>query len=104
MLQTEGVNQRRSEHYHEQKTIRWLEKELYTSSTERHALLMGAQIKLEREECVLGMGQRKNDAAVKDAQIKLRREECVLGMEQHGQRSDAAAMDAQIKLLKEECA
>jgi hypothetical protein len=37
---------------------------------------MDAQIKPGVEECVLGMGQRSNDAAVKDAQIKLSKEEC----------------------------
>jgi hypothetical protein len=30
-------------------------------------------------ECVIGMGQRSNYAAVKDVQIKLRKEECAKG-------------------------
>jgi len=39
---------------------------------------MGAQIKLEMEECAGGMGQRlsANNAAGRDAQIKLEMEEC----------------------------
>ena len=61
---------------------------------------MDAEIKPGVEECVLGMGQRSNDAAVKDAQIKLGKEECALSM---GQTSnDAAVMDAQTKLSVEE--
>ena len=50
------------------------------------------------------MGQRSNSnyAAAKDAQIKLKKEECASGM---GQRSnDAAGTGAQIKLSKEEFA
>ena len=39
------------------------------SATPTFAALMGAQIKLAKEECVSDMGQRSNDAAVKDAQI-----------------------------------
>jgi hypothetical protein len=42
----------------------------------RHAALKVAQIKLSKEECASGMGQ-KNYVPSKDAQIKLRREECV---------------------------
>ena len=34
-------------------------------------------LELEEKECVLDMGQRRNDAAVKGAQIKLKMEECV---------------------------
>ena len=70
------LGQSQSEHY-QQKTKRWLEKELNGErtirSTERYVLLIGAQIKLRREECALSMGQRlnTNDAAVMDAQIKL---------------------------------
>jgi len=40
-------------------------------------------------ECVIGMGQRSNYAAVKDVQIKLRKEECASSMEQ---RSNDAAV------------
>jgi len=40
-------------------------------STERYALLMGAQIKLKMEECASDMGQRSNYAARKDVQIML---------------------------------
>jgi hypothetical protein len=63
-------------------------------NTDMNALLMGAQIMSSMEECALGMGWRRNDAAMKGAQIKLRKEECAGGM---GQRSNnAAVMDAQI--------
>ena len=41
-----------------------------------------AQIKLKKEECASGMGQRSNDAAVNDAQIKLKKEECAKDMGQ----------------------
>ena len=40
------------------------------------------------------MEQRVNSAALMDAQIKLTKEECVLGMERR--RNSAAVMDAQI--------
>ena len=43
---------------------------LLERNTDMNALLMGAQIKLRKEECALGMGQRSNDAALKDVQIK----------------------------------
>ena len=36
-----------------------------------YAKLRGAQIKPSKEEYVLGMGQRGNDAATRDAQTKL---------------------------------
>ena len=42
------------------------------------------------------MEQRRNDVAVMDAQIKLRKEECVLGMGQKQRGNAAAVMDAQI--------
>ena len=41
-----------------------------------YATLKDAQIKLRKEECASGMGQRSNDAAVMDAQVLLKREEC----------------------------
>jgi|SaaInl74LU_5_DNA_1037368.scaffolds.fasta_scaffold145937_2 hypothetical protein len=43
-----------------------------------NALQTHAQIKLNKEECALGMEQRSNDAdaPIKDAQILLRKEEC----------------------------
>eukprot|EP00985_Skeletonema_marinoi_P011174 scaffold5297_cov108-Skeletonema_marinoi.AAC.2 len=55
---------------------------------QRVAPQMGAQsmIELEEKECVLDMGQRRNDAAVKGAQIKLKMEECVM-CKKHGARS-----------------
>jgi hypothetical protein len=37
---------------------------------------MGAQIKLEMEECAFDMGQMSKYAAVKDARIKLEKEGC----------------------------
>ena len=46
------------------------------------------------------MERRSNYAAVKDVQIKLTKEECVLGMVQRSK--DAAAKDALIMLKKEE--
>jgi len=67
-----------------------------------NALLMDAPIKLSKEECALGMGQRPNDAAVKDAQIKSSKEEFVRGT---GQRSNYAAVkDAPITSSVEDCA
>jgi len=82
--------------------MRWLQKELDVESTRRNALLMGAQIRLSKEEYANGTGQRSNNAVVRDAQIKLSREEFANGM---GQRSnDAVLRDAQIKSFKEECA
>ena len=77
---------------------------LHGRGTDIHALLMGAQIKLRKEDCALGTGQRSNDAAVKDAQTKLSREEYALSMGHHVRGSDAAVKDAQIKLREEDCA
>jgi hypothetical protein len=72
----------------------WQEKMLNGGGTDMHVLLMGAQTKLRKEECVLDMGQRPNDAAAKDAQTESSKVECVSGM---GQKSNAAALkDAQI--------
>ncbi len=45
-----------------------------------YAQRMGALILLLMEECALGMGQRRNYAAVKDAQIKCNGKECARGM------------------------
>ena len=58
---------------------------------------------LRKEECVLGMVQKKKDAAVKDAQTILGKEECASGMEQMSSTNDATEKDAQIILSKEEC-
>jgi hypothetical protein len=94
-LQKGRVSQRRSDHY-QQKTRRWLEKDLNGRDTDIHARLMGAQIKLEREECALSTGQRSNYAAVMDAQTQSSKEVCVLSM---GQSANYAAVQvAQIKL------
>jgi hypothetical protein len=67
----------------------------------RDVQLMGAQTKLSREDCALGMVQKlnTNGAALKDAQIKFKREDCALGMEQRSKRlntNDAAVKGAQI--------
>ena len=62
------------------------------------------QIKLTKEECVIGTGQRSNYAAAKDAQIKPKKEECALDMGLRSHANDAAAKDAQIWFKKEECA
>ena len=43
----------------------------------RYAQLKDAQIKAEREECALDMGQSPNDAVVKDVKVKPGREEYV---------------------------
>lgn len=67
-----------------------------------YAGVMVAQIELSKEECVLGMEQRKNYAALVDAQTKPRREEFVLSMEQSV--NCVAVKDAQIKFGQEECA
>jgi len=48
------------------------------------------------EECVLGMGQSSNDAAVEDALTMLRKEECVCDMVQR--LNDASVKDAQVML------
>ena len=44
-----------------------------------NALLMDAQTKFKKEECVedMDMERRSNDAAMRDAQIRLRKEDCV---------------------------
>jgi len=46
------------------------------------AVVMDARTILSKEECASSMGQRSKDAAVKGAQIKLEREECVGDTEQ----------------------
>jgi len=61
---------------------------------------MDVQIKSEREECALDMGQRSKpiNAAGRDVQIKPTMEECVLVMGQRDMSmsaNDAAMMDAQ---------
>ena len=43
-------------------------------------------------------GQSTNDAATKDVQIRLRKEEYVLGMGQRSSGNFAAMMDVQIRL------
>jgi len=71
------------------------------------ALLMDAQIKSNREECALGMGQsqRSNNAAMEDAKIKSSMEECALGMAQSRNNANYVALrDAQIKSSMEVCA
>ena len=67
-----------------------------------HAASKDVQIKPRREECALGMGQRRNSncAAIQDALIKLKKEECALSMGLS--TNDAAVKDALIKLGKEE--
>ena len=55
-----------------------------------------------REECVCGMEQRRNYAALKDAQINLIQEECVGDMGRRG--SFAVVKDVRINLIQEECA
>ena len=65
--------------------------------TDTNAVRMGAQIKLEMEECAFDMGQMSNDAAVKDAQIKLKMEECARSMGQRSNYINAAGKDVQIK-------
>ena len=57
----------------------------------RHAVVKDARVLLRKEECVLGMGQRLNDAAVEDA---LTKEECAGGTVQNS--NYAAVKDAQI--------
>ena len=69
-----------------------------------NALLKDAQIKLSKEVCVLGTGQRGNYAAVKDAQIMPRREGSAGDTEQKPMPNYAAAKDARIKSDGEEFA
>jgi hypothetical protein len=65
-----------------------------------------AQIKLRKEECAFGMGQKLklNYAAVKDAQIKSSKKECAFGMGQRRKTNSAVSMDVPIKQNKEEYA
>jgi len=67
------------------------------------AQLMNARIKFSEEECVLGMGQRLNNAASKGVQIKSSIEECALDMGRRSIPNDATTKDAQIKLDQEDC-
>ena len=55
----------------------------------RHTVVKDARVLLKKEECVLGMGQRLNDATVEDA---LTKEECAGGTVQNS--NYAAAKDA----------
>ena len=63
-------------------------------STGMNVLLMGAQTKLKKEECALGMGQCRIDmnALLVGVQTGPSKEECVEDMERR--KSYAAVMDA----------
>ena len=50
------------------------------SSIENYAARKDAQLKLSKEVCAEGMGQRRNNAARKDALIKFKKEDCATGM------------------------
>ena len=64
---------------------------------------MDAQIRLRKEECASGMGQRLRPkyASQTDALIEQSKEEYVLGMEQR--RNDAAKKDVQTRFSREVC-
>ena len=87
----------------------WLEQvkrcALSMEQRSNYAVLMGVQIRLRKEECAKGMGQKASArytyAAVMGVQIKLRTEVYVGGMEE---LAYAELRDVQIKFIREECA
>ena len=101
---------RRGNENYQQKTKRWIGKELNgerpvrSTSKRAYALLMGAQIKLSREEFAGDMGQRRNYAAMKDAQLQQSKEECAINMGHRLHTNCARLKDVQIKPNEEECA
>jgi hypothetical protein len=68
-----------------------------------YAAKWDAQINLSREECVEGMGQRRNNAEAKGAQIFLKREECASGTgQQRDVKQFVAVKDANFMVNKDE--
>ena len=95
--------QRGSENWQKTKT-RLREKFPESSMIGRYALLMDAQIKHRRKECIRSTYQRENanDVAATVVQVFPGREDYALDMVQRG--NDVALKDAQITFKREEFA
>ena len=64
----------------------------HRSNVPKYAAMMDAPNKLRKEECVLDMGHRSNDAAMMDARIMLLEEEYAKGMGHRSKMPNVAAM------------